>query len=78
MSEKFDAIPLDIVIMNPKRKSTHKCPCLIPIDCLDMDEETFGKDYGPHIVKAVFDLLQHNSFSVGLDQPVYRRLIVDP
>ena len=62
-------VPMEIIVTNPKNNSKHKCPCVFPMDCLDMDEETFGKAYGPHIVKAAFDLLQHKSFRSGLEKP---------
>jgi hypothetical protein len=60
-------VPLEITVTNPKTKSKHKCPCLMPMDCIGMDSATFTKSYGPHIVNAVHDLLQHKSFTKGLD-----------
>lgn len=68
-------IPLDIIVTNPRRKSTHKCPCKLPGDSAGMDYETFSKSYGPHVVQAVYDLLQHPSFKQGLEFP---KLIVAP
>ncbi len=62
-------IPLTVEIKNPKRKSIHKAPCLMPMDCINMDLKTFTKSYGPHIIKAVHDLLQHGSFRIGLEKP---------
>jgi len=68
-------VPLEIIVTNTKRKSQHKSPCLMPEDCIDMDQPTFEKAYGPHIVQAVFDLLQHKAFRQGLED---NKLIVAP
>ena len=67
--QPVDGVPLEIIVYNPKRKSKHTAPCLIPMDCIDMDKDMFDKAYGPHVVQAVFDLLQHKSFRQGLDKP---------
>lgn len=69
MDKNTKTIPMEIIIMNPKRGSKHKCPCLFPDDCLTMTEEVFSKAYGPHIIQAAWDLLQHPSFKQGLDKP---------
>ena len=68
-------IPLEITVYNTKRKSKHNIPCEMPIDCVGMDHDTFSKAYGPHIVQAVFDLLQHKAFRQGFEKP---KLIVAP
>jgi hypothetical protein len=70
-------IPLLIEVRNPKKGSQHRCPCVIPMDCLEMDIEIFNKAYGPHILQAVFDLLQHKAFRSGLEKPK-TNLIIAP
>jgi len=69
-------IPLKVEIINPKKSSSHTCPCILPMDCISMDKETFDKAYGPHIVQAVFDLLQHPSFRNGLEEKKSNLIIV--
>ena len=68
-SPELKGIQMDIIITNPKRKSTHKAPCVFPLDILDMDQEMITKAYGPHIIKAVYDLVQHPSFRQGIAKP---------
>lgn len=68
-------VPLSITVINPKKKSKHTCPAMMPMDCIDMDLPTFTKSYGPHVIQAVHDLLQHPSFKNGLEKP---KLIVTP
>lgn len=68
-------VPLKITVTNPKKGSTHACPAMMPMDCIGMDLQTFTKSYGPHVVQAVHDLLQHPSFKNGLEKP---NLIVAP
>lgn len=71
-------IPCLIEVRNPKKGSQHRCPCIIPMDCIDMDKETFEKAYGTHIIQAVFDLLQHKVFRQGLEKPKSSNLIIAP
>jgi hypothetical protein len=68
-------VPVLIEVTNPKKGSKHRCPCIMPFDCIGMDKEMFDKAYGPHIIQAVFDLLQHESFKAGLAKP---NLIIAP
>lgn len=67
-------VPLLIQVTGPKG-STHKCPCVMPFDCTTMDLDMFTKAYGPHIISAVHDLLQHDKFKKTLESP---KLIVAP
>lgn len=69
-----DGVPVEIIVYNPKRKSKHTCPAIMPMDCIDMDLNMFTKAYGDHVIRAVHDLLQHKSFRQGLDKP---KLIVE-
>jgi len=66
---EIEGIPLEITVYNPKKKSVHRSPCEMPLDSLEMTEDVFNKAYGPHIVKAVFDLIQHRAFRQGLEKP---------
>ena len=74
MSEQ-SGVPMVISVTNTKKNSVHRCPCIIPIDCVHMDKEMFDKAYGPHVVQAVWDLLQHEAFKKSFAKP---KLIVAP
>ena len=61
-------IPLILTVINTKRKSTHKCPCEIPSDILNMTEDQIHKAYGKHLSQALYDLIQHKAFRQGLEK----------
>jgi hypothetical protein len=66
---KLDGILLEMIVYNPKMKSKHKCPCILPLDALDMTLDQLGKSYGPHLVNALHELLQHPSFRKAIAKP---------
>lgn len=54
-------------VKNPKK--SYSCFCEIPDDCLNMSHLELEKSYGPHIIKALHDLLRHKPFRKGLENP---------
>lgn len=66
----LEGFVLDIVLHDIReKKKTYRCPCLVPIDSLNMSKEEINKAYGQHLSNAFYDLLHHAPFRKGLDKP---------
>lgn len=66
-------IPLDITLINPKRGSKHRAPCMLPMHAMSMTREQIKEAYSDHMVDALFELLSHKSFRQGIEP---RKLII--
>jgi hypothetical protein len=57
-----DKIKLTLVVTNTELKSRHALECELDKGCLTLVKKDFTKEYGKHVLGAVYDLLQHPSF----------------
>ena len=72
-----DPIKLTFVVTNTKLKSRHALECELGNDCIDLERKAFEKEYGKHVLKAIYDLLQHPAFKAGQEKPK-SNLIIAP